>query len=63
MYANITIETADDVIDIVLVSSLLTLNKFHTFSVSFVDFKHGIIAPCFKHVTAGLDVLVFGKTR
>lgn len=63
MHTNITIETAEDVIDIVMVSSLLTLNKFHTFSVSFVDFKHGIIVPCCKHVTAGLDVLVSGKMR
>ena len=43
IYASIIMKTAYDVIDVVLVSLLLTLNKFHTFSVSFVDFKHKLL--------------------
>ena len=42
MYSNIIMETAY-VVDVVLVSLLPTLKKFHTFSVSFVDFKHELL--------------------
>ena len=42
MYSSIIMEISYDVVGVVLVSLLLTLNKFPTVSVSFVDFKHDL---------------------